>query len=332
MRLRHLRLLAGLVPALALAGCEGSPTSAAAASGPLAQTSPSAVPAPPVGGTATLTPERHVRIAWTHDGASTGEYRVYRRLYGSTDEWTLVTWGASSPLHENMLPLDATVGRSYLYRIYACNAAGCSAPNEISTWIPALEAPSNLVAQAEPWSVVLTWQDNSSSETHYQVAWTTSTGETGTYRTAANTTRLAFGATPGVTYTFRVRALLEPQWQEPPFYSAWSAEASAVAYAAPPHAPYDGALSYSSASHAVNISWQHDNIGSVREYLVDRKVYGSSGDWERIAYRDRTQFTYMDHLPASATGVSYLYRVYACNSSGCSAPNELSIWTPPASW
>jgi hypothetical protein len=79
------------------------------------------------------------------------------------------------------------------------------------------------------------------------------------------------------------------------------------------------------SSSKVKLTWT-DNASNESEMRLDRKM-GPAGTYAQVA-----------RLPGNSTGFAdsglrgrteYIYRVMACNSSGCSAPSaEVSITTP----
>ena len=177
---------------------------------------------------------RAVRLAWTNVANETG-YQIYRRVDGSAADYALIrTVGANVT---SVTDDGLEVGKTYLYKVRAFNAAGNSAFSNVravaitETFRPA--APRELVARAiSPTRVDLGWLDVR-GDTGYRIErrldgtdkWV-KLGYSG-----PNVTRFSdTTAQPGRTYHYRVRAGGVGD------ASDWSNVASATTPAAPPAA------------------------------------------------------------------------------------------------
>jgi hypothetical protein len=321
------RLAATAAAALLLAACDAPPTSVAPAD--LAQLAPG-VPTAPVNGQTRFSPDPYgVELSWSHDG--TGAPTRYD-LYWAIGAGSQFTFRGSVAGTQTLDYLNdqADTDRYIVYRIYACNAAGCSgAPNEIAVGVPRLEPPGGLMATPAPYSILLRWTDNAANNTDYRIVWSSSAGQQGAVTVGPNATELQFGPVdPGITYVFTVYARQARTFTE--YVHSAPVQVAAVAYAAAPSAPYGGTPAYDASRHAVRITWRHANPASATQWTIERKEYGTAQDWALVhSTTVLPQSGYLDVLPRDAQGHSWLYRIRACNPSGCSPPNEISIWTPP---
>jgi fibronectin type 3 domain-containing protein len=175
---------------------------------------------------------RAVRLAWTNVASETG-YRVYRRVDGSDQPYTLLrTVGANVT---SITDEGLEVGKTYLYKVLAFNGAGNSPFSNVrsvaitETFRPA--APRELRATAvSPTRVDLTWLDVR-GDTGYRIErrlagtdqWV-KLGYSGPSVTRFSDTT----AEPGRTYQYRVRAGGVGASSE------WSNVATATTPAAPP--------------------------------------------------------------------------------------------------
>lgn len=154
------------------------------------------------------TTNNRVQLFWTNTAQNAANYRVDRRELGS-EVWTpVVTLGPSVAQYNDT---GVTIGRSYVYRVVAINAAGESASSELiinhSSGVPT--APTSLGAASNADGVTLTWQDNASNEAAYQIERKSASGSwTSLIVLASNTTTYFDSSVAANTeYTYRVRAL-----------------------------------------------------------------------------------------------------------------------------
>ena len=93
-------------------------------------------PAAPLNLTAKVLPGKKVELKWTDAATDETGYRVERKLEGEDSFTEIVTPAADTSEY-----VDETVkkGKTYVYRVLACNSAGCSAPsNEVTVKVPVL--------------------------------------------------------------------------------------------------------------------------------------------------------------------------------------------------
>jgi hypothetical protein len=97
------------------------------------------LPAPPdapTNLTGTAYPPGKVDLAWTDNASDETEYRVERKLESEVSFTQIATLAADATSHTDD---NVEKGLSYVYRVLACNAQGCSDPsNEVTVQVPAL--------------------------------------------------------------------------------------------------------------------------------------------------------------------------------------------------
>jgi hypothetical protein len=149
-----------------------------------------------------------VVLNWTDSSGESG-YRVERcGAAGCTPTTVVGTAGADVLTHTDT---TATPGTFYRYRVTAHNTAGTASsgirevttPSEPAT----IAAPGNLTASAlKPSGVALSWTDNASGETRFELRRTGGAGEV-TITIGANVTSYTDASTARRTnYTYQVRA------------------------------------------------------------------------------------------------------------------------------
>ena len=153
---------------------------------------------------------RAVRLAWTNVANEAG-YRIYRRVDGSEDGYALIrTVGANVT---SLTDEGLEVGKTYLYKVLAFNAAGNSPFSNVrsvaitETFRPA--APRELVARAvSPTRVELSWADVR-GDTGYRIERRVDGSDTWVKLGYSGPSVTRFSDTtaqPGKTYFYRVRA------------------------------------------------------------------------------------------------------------------------------
>ncbi|MFN3648483.1 MAG: fibronectin type III domain-containing protein [Armatimonadota bacterium] len=192
--------------------------------------------------------------------------------------------------------------------------------------LPGLSAPRDLTATAvSATEVELNWVDQSAGESGFEIERRTeTTGFTRIATTAANVERFRdTGLTPGVRYTYRVRAVgLRAT-------SAYSNEASVETASGPPSAP-DQLQAEAVSSTSISLTWR-DTSANESGFRIERKT--GNGSFTQVATVDANVTSYLD--TGLSPGTRYTYRVRAVNAAGSSAfSNEASATTssapPPA--
>lgn len=168
-----------------------------------------------------------INLIWTDNASNETSFVLQRSLSGSSGFATIATIAANTISYSNTGLNGST---TYFYRVHASNSNGNSAWSNVANATTASAgppaAPSNLTAvSAGCNSIKLTWLDNSSNETNFELR--RSTSQNGTYTTVAtlpaNTTIYTnTGLTKGRKYYYKVRAANAAG------NSAWSNTANAI--------------------------------------------------------------------------------------------------------
>jgi fibronectin type 3 domain-containing protein len=177
--------------------------------------------------TATAAGSSVINLAWTDNSTDETSFVLQRSLSEGSGFTTIATLPANTTTYVNS---GLTGSTTYYYRVQAANAAGSSAwsntANATTTGgLPA--APSNLVAKSGSCRAInLTWVDNSTNETSFQIS--RSLSSNGTYTNIAtlpaNTTAYTnTGLSLGKKYYYKVRSVNSTGT------SGWSNTASATA-------------------------------------------------------------------------------------------------------
>ena len=191
----------------------GSAPASAFTAGSCATTPPPA-PGAPSNLTATATSTTEVTVTWTDNSSDETGFEIWRSTTGASGTYTLLSAAAANSTSANETGL--TPGTQYCYQVRALGGGGAppsAFSNSACTATGAqVAAPSNLTAStASSTSIGLSWTDNSSNETGFEV-WRSTTGATGAYSlltpVAANATSANdTGLTSGAQYCYQVKAL-----------------------------------------------------------------------------------------------------------------------------
>jgi fibronectin type 3 domain-containing protein len=180
-----------------------------------------------------------------------------------------------------------------------------------------VNAPSNLTATAGSGQVALSWIDNATNDTFYEITrstdgvnWTTVATPTTGSTTYTDTTVSA-----GMTYSYRVRAGNDT------LMSNYSNTAQATLAPLAPQAP-TGLTAAAVSSSQINLSWT--GVGGATSYKVLRSTDGG-GTWTQVATVGANVTSYQNTGLASAT--TYSYCVVASNAGGDSSPSNLASAT-----
>lgn len=216
--------------------------------------------------------------------------------------------------------------------------AGCDATQPIAPPIQeqsatssqsTVNAPSSLSIVASQTRLDLTWQDNSSNETGFEVRRSTD-GATGSFpviaMTGANTTAYAdTGLMPAKPYCYKVRAV--SVGRKTTSYSAFSdiVCATTLTPPGPPQAP-ENEYAIAGGSQAVSVSWA-DNSNNEDGFRLERS--GDAGaTWVTAATTAANVGSIADYDVASEA--QFCYRVSAFNRAGVSSPSNTSCTIPIA--
>jgi FtsP/CotA-like multicopper oxidase with cupredoxin domain len=110
-----------------------------------------------------------VTVTWTDTSTGETAYTIERSVKGTT-VWTLLN-AASAPNSTSYTDASAIAGTTYFYRVKAMNGttAGPIGTSNQVTASPVVAAPTNLSAATATGAVVLTWTDNSTNETGFNI-------------------------------------------------------------------------------------------------------------------------------------------------------------------
>ncbi len=259
----------------------------------------------PTSPTATAVSTTAINLTWIDNATNEAGYTVEK---STTSGSGFASIGTTGPNAVNFSSSGLTAGVKYYYRVKAIGATGSSAYSAEVSATAMLTAPTSLTATAVSTSGVnLTWVDNSSNETGYQIerSLTTATGFSTINTTAANTNSFSdTGLSTGVLYYYRVKAVNTGS-------SSYSLEASAMAQIIAP----TSLVATTVSTVQINLTWI-DNSSNEGGFAVERSLTSGSG------------FTNVTNLPANTVsysntsntpGTQYFYRIKAINGPGSSA-------------
>ncbi|MBX7120140.1 MAG: pre-peptidase C-terminal domain-containing protein [Gemmatimonadaceae bacterium] len=286
-----------------------------------------ATPAAPASLTAQATSTTRIALAWADASDNETVFTIQRctgvACGGFTD---LVSVGAGVASH-----IDSTVaaGQSYSYRVVAANLIGTSAPSNIATATTVLpSAPSALAATTvSATQVDLTWTDNATNETAYELQRCTGAGCTAFARVdslAPDTQAYSDASlTPNLTYRYRVRAL-----------NGAGASAFSAVVDATTDVPADPTSLTATATSptAITVAWT-DNSANEDGFVIQRctALPCGEGDFSDLILVGTNVAQYVDG--GLALGNVMTYRVRAINANGSSRFSNTataSVTTPTA--
>ena len=300
-------------------GAGGSSANSAQASA----TTLAPIPAAPSGLTATSISTTQINLAWVDNSSNESGFIVARSTMTGGPYTDVVTTAANVTSYNNTGLAPAT---TYYYVVRATNSGGSSANSaqaSATTASPAPAAPSGLTATAVSSSQInLSWVDNSSNESNFILARSTSSGgpytdiaTLGANVTSYNNTGLA----SATTYYYVVRA------SNGNGSSANSAQASATTPVGAPAAP-SGLAATAQTPTSIKLTWV-DNSSNESNFIVARSTT-SGGPYTTVATLGANVTSYTN----TGLGVSttYYYVVRASNAGGTSANSAQASATTPA--
>lgn len=273
-----------------------------------------------------------IRVTWADSIADETRFTLARRERPAAGEWGGWTQIATPAANTTGYTDNGrTPGNTYLYRINACNAAGCS------VWVtsPPVNAPNPAAAPNTVRATALSttrarvaWVDASGNETRFELARRPQNpdGSWGAWTprgtAAANATAAAdSGLASGKRYQYQVRACNGPAC------SAWVASPGLLMPAVP--AVPTALRSTSAAATGVGLAWT-DASANETSFTLQRRLRnpdGTYGPWQTIATPARNAVAYTDG--GVAAGARYQYRISACDGPVCSGwSNAASVTVP----
>lgn len=216
----------------------------------------------------------------------------------------------------------------YHYKVRAINNDGTSDYSNTASGttlqIPvAPTAPTQLAAVGVSTTQInLTWQDNSSSETNFEIYRSNTSGGPLTLLAtvpANQTTYESTGLTPNTTHYYKVLASSKDG------KSAYSNEAYATTSEVPlpPSAP-DGLTAIAVSTTQINLKW-NDRSDNETNFVIERSVNDNS-NYEILTDINANDTTF--ESTGLSAGITYFYRIRAANEDGNSGySNETSATT-----
>jgi len=278
-------------------------------------------PDQPMDLTAQATGSSTIMLSWTDVSDDETRFEVHRKE-GVDGPWDQI--GAPDPNTVGFEDLGLTPTTTFGYRVRACNEAGCS---DFSSEVEATTddvppgAPMDLTATTTgPFSVFLTWTDESENETGFEVE--RKEGTSGSWEPAVTAAADAteFGdmsLSPNTSYVYRIRACNDVGC------STYSDEADTTTDEVAPEAPL-GLIAGATGSATVALDWS-DGSDNELNFEVERKP-GTGGEWAKVGVPTPNATSFSDTGLTPHT--TYQYRVRACSDVGCSAySNQASVTT-----
>ena len=197
------------------------------------------------------------------------------------------------------------MSRSLLCSLVTCTAlvSACGAPQPQPP-----TPPANLMAMVMGSGLMLTWEDTFTTETGFEIQRKSDGEFTTLVRKAANdVSHHDTGVTPGVNYSYRVRAVIDD------VNGAWSSEASgSVPVPEPTLDPRPTGLAAMPMSGMNEVRWVN-NATDATGYELQRKDPGA--DFATIATISSKSTT--SRMDSNVTaGATYTYRVRALRPGG----------------
>lgn len=245
-------------------------------------------------------------VSWPATSTATS-YTLAQSVNGAS--WTHETVSGTSKNYTNR------TNATYRYAVRACNTSGCSNYRYSNTFTNTLPPSSiSVPASSITGSFTISWAQVSTA-TSYRLQESVNNGAWSTIAspTAANYSRTG---RPNGSYKYQVRACNASGC------SAWRAS-STLTVLLPP--PVPASLSVPTATNTngvIELAWSAS--ATATEYTLQEQKNG--GAWESGTLA-ATSYTHADR-----TNGNYIYRVRACNTSGCSdwrTSSTVTVLLPP---
>jgi len=247
----------------------------------------------------------------TTPAQSTGSYTVsWTSITGATtyrleERFNSESWAQVQDSSATSRAFSGKHAGNWSYRVYACNAAGCSAASAIKTTevlsplgVPTLSAPAN----SSTGNYTVSWTSVSTA-TSYRLDESTNGGSTWTQiQDSASTSASISGRATG-SYTYRVRACNV-------LTCGGVSNSATTQVLLPPAAPSTPSAPSNNTTGSYSVSW--GSVSTAASYRLEESANG--GSWGEIYNGSGTSTS----VSGRVTG-SYAYRARACNSSGCSS-------------
>lgn len=281
---------------------------------------------------ATAASSSSIHLSWVDSIAHETRFVLERRVRPAGGDWG--PWAQAIALDSNATrhtDNGRTPGHTYLYRLRACNPAGCSGQIESAPVTLAFPpaAPSAVQAAAlSPRRARVTWMDAGGGETRFELArrgqnpdgawgaWTPLGDAPADATSAADS-----GLTSGRRYQYRARAC------DGAACSAWDASPGLRMPAVPPVPAPLRAVSIRRSG--VALAWTPAGANET-SFTLQRRTRNPDftfGPWVTLAILPRDAVRYAD--TAVESGTRYTWRIAACDGPVCSRWTNAVGVTPP---
>jgi subtilisin family serine protease len=288
------------------------------------------------------TAHNQVELSWSDNSGDESGFEVERCIWisGSCTAFGLIAQAGANTT--GLSDLSVSGSTTYIYRVRAVSNNGPSAySNTSQVTTPAVPppppsppiAPTNLVTSATAHNQVeLSWSDNSSDETGFQIercTWISGncTAFVQIPEVGANTTGASDLSVVGdTTYTYRMRAFNN---DGPSAYSNSSQVTTPAAPPPPPPVAPTNLVTTAMAHNQVELSWS-DNSNDETGFQIERCTWisGSCTTFVQIA-QTGANITGLSDLGVTGS-TTYTYRVRAFSSNGSSLYSNTPQVTTPA--
>jgi hypothetical protein len=268
------------------------------------------LPVAPTNLVAVASSTSQINLTWADASGDEAGFEIERASSASGPFGLIYTAAANSTSYSNT---GLVSGTTYYYRVRAINSGGPSPfTSTVSATTPALPAaPSNLVAAtASTTSINLSWTDNSTNETGFQIERTLESGVDFVliHTTSANATSYSnTGLQSGVTYYYRIRALNASGTSQ---YTAQASGKTTPLLPAAPTLP----TSVAASSTSIAIGWA-DNSDNESGFQIERSL-SANGGFTLVGTTFSNSVSYFDDELSANT--NYYYRIRAINTGGYS--------------
>ena len=289
------------------------------------------VPSAPTGLTARTVGTSRIDLAWRPPGSTGGAAVLGYRVEASSDggrNWRIIRGNTNSTVgyysHRNLQP-----AATWLYRVYAINAAGLGAASNVAratteATIPG--APRNLTAEADGSSAIdLTWRspasDGGAQVTGYRIEASDNGG--GTWQNLVANTRSSAttyshtGLAPATTRHYRISAINRVG------VGRASGIASATTDATVPDPP-TGLTAAATSPAQIDLVWAapaYDGGAEIAGYRIEVSETGQN--WTNLVSDTRVTSTTYSHT-GLLPGSQRYYRVSAINRAGTGEPSNVA--------
>jgi uncharacterized protein (TIGR02145 family) len=261
----------------------------------------------PVKLTATALNDQQVQLRWEGSETRIDGYRVYRSA--GNEKFQII---ADKVKTKAYLDTALLVTQSYTYKISALAGTNESSPTDTVQIQTIFPAPTNLSAQAlDDQRIKLTWTDNCSFETGYQIERNSGNGFQQIAHLGSNATLYTdSGLNYGTSYQYRVRAYTSQNVSE---YATLNSATTIIP--APTNLTAE-VINY----HSLKLTWV-DNCNFESGYRLERN--GGAG-FQQIAELGANITQYLDS--GLNFGTTYQYRVRAYTAYNTSAYSNEAEW------